>query len=142
MERLTEIRGDTVYYTGKHAKLPGLDCANTMRVAAIRDVMQRLADYEATGLEPEQIKKHQPQIVAVQKKGRAIMFNCCRQCTAPKRHPGCHDHCKEYKEARADFDQKKAADDRRTGRATHSVYAQKIDRINKVVHRLHRKRGY
>ena len=55
MERLTEIRGGTVYYNGKHTKLPGLDCASTMRVAAIRDVMQRLSDYEATGLEPAEI---------------------------------------------------------------------------------------
>ena len=69
MERLTEVRDDTVYYTGKHTKLPGMDCASTMRVAAVRDVMQRLAAYEATGLEPEQIKKHQPQIVVVKKKG-------------------------------------------------------------------------
>lgn len=71
MARLTEIRDDTVYYTGKHTKLPGLDCASTMRVAAIREVMQRLAEYEATGLEPEQIKKHRPQIVVVKKVGRA-----------------------------------------------------------------------
>ena len=56
MERLTEIRDDTVYYTGKHTKLPGLDCAGTMLVAAVRDVMQRLAEYEATGLEPDEIK--------------------------------------------------------------------------------------
>ena len=57
MERLTEIRNDTVYYTGKHTKLPGLDCAGTMRVAAVRDVMQRLAEYEATGLQPDEIKR-------------------------------------------------------------------------------------
>ena len=57
MAMLTEIRGDTVYYTGQHTKLPGLDCASTMLVAAIRDVMQRLAEYEATGLEPEEIKQ-------------------------------------------------------------------------------------
>lgn len=55
MQNLTERRGGTVYYVGQHTKLPGLECASTMRVAAVRDVMQRLADYEATGLEPEQI---------------------------------------------------------------------------------------
>ena len=55
MERLTERRGTTVGYIGKHTKLPGLDCASTMRVAATRDVMQRLAEYEDTGLTPEQI---------------------------------------------------------------------------------------
>ena len=57
MERLTEIRGGTVYYTGQHTKLPGLDCASTMLVAAIRDVMQRLAEYEATGLAPDEIER-------------------------------------------------------------------------------------
>lgn len=57
MQNLTERRGDTVYYVGRHTVLPGMDCASTMRVAAIRDVMQRLADYEATGLEPEQIDR-------------------------------------------------------------------------------------
>lgn len=64
MPRLTEIRDDTVYYTGKHTQLPGMECAGTMRVAAIRDVMQRLAEYEATGLEPEEIqRKLQPAII-------------------------------------------------------------------------------
>lgn len=55
MQRLTERRGSTVGYIGKHAQLPGVDCASTMRVAATRDVMQRLAEYEDTGLEPGQI---------------------------------------------------------------------------------------
>lgn len=56
MERLTERRGADVGYIGKHTKLPGLENASTMQVAARRDVMQRLADYEDTGLSPEQIK--------------------------------------------------------------------------------------
>lgn len=56
MDRLTERQGCDVSYIGKHTKMPGLDCASSMRVAAVRDVMQRLADYEDTGLDPEQIK--------------------------------------------------------------------------------------
>lgn len=55
MERLTERNGAQVTYIGKHSKLPGLDCAGTMKVAAQRDVMARLAEYEDTGLTPEQI---------------------------------------------------------------------------------------
>lgn len=55
MQNLTERRGGTVYYVGPYCTPSGLDCAGTMRVAAVRDVMQRLADYEATGLTPEQI---------------------------------------------------------------------------------------
>ena len=65
MAMLTETRDDTVYYTGKHTQLPGMECAGTMRVAAIRDVMQRLAEYEATGLEPEEIKS-MAQVVSIQ----------------------------------------------------------------------------
>ena len=28
-------------------------------------------------------------------------IKCCKGCVAPKRHPGCHDTCKEYKEQKA-----------------------------------------
>lgn len=56
MKRLTEMRGDDVLYIGKHARLVELgETASTMRVAATRDVLQRLAEYEATGLDPEQV---------------------------------------------------------------------------------------
>ena len=57
MERLTARAGAQITYTGKHTKLPGMENAGCMRVAAIRDVMERLADYEDTGLTPEQIKE-------------------------------------------------------------------------------------
>ena len=56
MPRLTERNGKEIAYVGRHTKFPGLDCASSMRVAAIREVMQKLADYEDTGLDPEQIK--------------------------------------------------------------------------------------
>lgn len=56
MERLTERQGRQITYTGKHTKLPGIESAGSMRVAAIRDVMAKLADYEDLGLDPEQIK--------------------------------------------------------------------------------------
>lgn len=55
MERLTERNSAGVGYIGRYTKLPGLENASTMRVAAVRDVMQRLAEYEDTGLSPEQI---------------------------------------------------------------------------------------
>lgn len=57
MDRLTGRNGCQVVYTGKHTKLPGLDNASSMRVPAVRDVMERLAAYEDTGLSPEQIKE-------------------------------------------------------------------------------------
>lgn len=59
MERLTARTGDQVTYTGKHTRLPGLESAGSMRVAAQRDVMRRLAEYEDTGLTPEQINQLQ-----------------------------------------------------------------------------------
>ena len=31
----------------------------------------------------------------------------CRYCEAPKRHPGCHDKCKEFVEWKAETDQAK-----------------------------------
>lgn len=57
MERLTARAGTMITYMGKHTKLPGIDCAASMRVAATREVMQRLADYEDTGLTPDEINK-------------------------------------------------------------------------------------
>lgn len=64
MERLTARTGDQITYTGKHTRLPGLESAGSMRVAATRDVMQRLADYEDTGLTPDEINK----LLATQRK--------------------------------------------------------------------------
>lgn len=57
MERLTARAGNLITYTGRHTKMPGLDCAASMRVAATRDVLNRLADYEDTGLTPDEITK-------------------------------------------------------------------------------------
>lgn len=53
--RLTERTDTAVAYIGRHTKMPGLDVAGTMKVAAQREVMAKLADYEDTGLSPEQI---------------------------------------------------------------------------------------
>lgn len=55
MDRLTQRSAAQVTYIGKHTRLPGLEGAGSMRVAAQRDVMARLAEYEDTGLTPEQI---------------------------------------------------------------------------------------
>lgn len=55
MVRLTERNGAQVTYIGKHTRLPGLDSAGSMKVAAQRECMELLAAYEDTGLTPEQI---------------------------------------------------------------------------------------
>lgn len=31
-------------------------------------------------------------------------FECCHQCKAPKRHPGCHDSCPDYIKAKKLWD--------------------------------------
>ena len=35
-------------------------------------------------------------------------IKCCHPCVAPKRYPGCGDHCKEYQDERAQLDADKA----------------------------------
>ena len=57
MGRLTQRNGNTVLYVGNRCKYPGIDQAGTMRVAAMRECMERLADYEDTGLEPEDMRE-------------------------------------------------------------------------------------
>lgn len=37
----------------------------------------------------------------------ADWFEECHHCVAPKRHPGCHDHCPDYIRAKAKYDQKR-----------------------------------
>ena len=32
-------------------------------------------------------------------------FECCMGCVAPKRYPGCHDICSEYKKAHDKYDE-------------------------------------
>lgn len=59
MERVTQRSGQDVTYIGQHTRLPGIENASSMRVAATREVMQRLAAYEDTGLTPEEIKEMQ-----------------------------------------------------------------------------------
>lgn len=36
-----------------------------------------------------------------------MMTFSCKNCTAPKRHPGCHGSCPEYLEQRAKYDEVK-----------------------------------
>lgn len=59
MQRLTHRSGGTVCYIGRYAS--GLtevpDTAGTMKTAATREVLQRLADYEDCGKVPEEIQR-------------------------------------------------------------------------------------
>lgn len=56
--RLTERTGAGVAYVGNRTKfrgMPEMNLAGSLRVAAMREIMELLADYEDTGLTPEQI---------------------------------------------------------------------------------------
>ena len=37
----------------------------------------------------------------------AIGIHCCKDCVPPKRHSGCHATCKEYKDAKAQYEKDK-----------------------------------
>ena len=53
MERLTTVLKDTVYYA--KGKWPPTTLCSEMETWEIRDCMTRLAQYENTGLSPEQV---------------------------------------------------------------------------------------
>lgn len=68
------------------------------------------------------------------------MFKCCKNCVAPKRTPGCHDHCPEYIAERAEYDKKKADDDRRR-HANSLVYGQRDRAVCKAMNKQRRRGG-
>ena len=41
-----------------------------------------------------------------------MAVSCCYGCVAPKRYPGCHDHCPERTEEKALADEKKAIENK------------------------------
>lgn len=62
-KRLTARTTEGVAYTGSRTKFPGmheLNLAGSLRVAAVREIMDKLAAYEDTGLSPEQIQQNLP----------------------------------------------------------------------------------
>lgn len=63
-------------------------------------------------------------------------MKCCTPCVPPKRHPGCHAECPEYKEERAEYDRLKAIDDKRKAVASR-ITSQKFDGLR----RAYRKHG-
>jgi hypothetical protein len=62
-KRITVRTPSGVAYTGTRTKFPGmheLNLAGSLRVAAVREIIDKLAEYEDTGLSPEQIQKNLP----------------------------------------------------------------------------------
>jgi len=60
-----------------------------------------------------------------------MAIECCRNCVAPKRYPGCHDHCPEYQAAKAIHDAQKEEQYKQTVLRC-GLYAQRSDSIRKM----------
>lgn len=58
-------------------------------------------------------------------------FKSCRYCTAPKRHPGCHDHCPEYQEEKATYDKCKEQHDKERN-VSQGIYEQVTRGVRKA----------
>ena len=66
-------------------------------------------------------------------------FNSCFQCVAPKRHPGCHGHCPEYLEEKAEYNRKKEAYDRERSIGI-GIYCSRTEQVMKAMkYRRHKK---
>lgn len=63
-----------------------------------------------------------------------IIFNCCHYCVAPKRHPGCHDHCPEYAAEKAENDRCKEADAKRR-KVEYDIYNQRAENVARALRR-------
>ena len=62
-QRITKRTSGGVAYIGPRTKYPGiteLNQAGSLRVAAVREILDRLAAYEDTGLTPDQIMQNLP----------------------------------------------------------------------------------
>ena len=59
-------------------------------------------------------------------------FYSCKGCVAPKRYPGCHDHCQEYQTQKAERDRVKAAYDREK-EISMGIYGSRGDKVYKAM---------
>lgn len=58
-------------------------------------------------------------------------IKCCINCVAPKRYPGCHDHCTEYTKEKAIHNEEKAVQDKKNA-ISGGIMAQKLAGINRA----------
>jgi hypothetical protein len=52
----------------------------------------------------------------------------CKDCVAPKRHPGCHSQCQEYLAQKAAYDAMKAEYDKKQA-IERGIYVQRSNRV-------------
>lgn len=61
------------------------------------------------------------------------MNRCCRYCTPPERHPGCHATCEEYlrEKKKYDYDKREMSDKKKIAYDMDSYEIGRFDRITK-----------
>ena len=60
------------------------------------------------------------------------MFEHCRYCVAPKRHPGCHSTCPEYKQDRENYNTMKAELDKKK-KMYDEIYHQREKQMRRII---------
>ena len=63
-----------------------------------------------------------------------MAIKCCKDCVSPKRYPGCHSHCPEYIEEKAEYDRLKAAADLKRD-TIQGIIRQRYDRVDRAYKR-------
>lgn len=61
-----------------------------------------------------------------------MAISCCHGCMAPKRHPGCHDTCPEYRKEKAEHEARAEADYKRR-RTMHDLNDQRYRAVTRAV---------
>lgn len=67
-----------------------------------------------------------------------MAIHCCKGCTQPKRHPGCHGSCSEYLAEKAEHERQKEIHDKQRD----IVYGIISDRENKIYRAMKNRKGW
>ena len=59
-------------------------------------------------------------------------IKCCKGCVAQKRHTACWSHCPEYLKEKAEYEQRKAIEDKKK-RTEQDIYLQRSDAVTKAM---------
>lgn len=57
------------------------------------------------------------------------MISCCKGCVTPKRHPGCHGLCQEYRDEKAEYDRRKA-EYYKDDQIRSAIYTERYKKVN------------
>lgn len=67
-------------------------------------------------------------------------IECCRDCAPPKRRPGCHGSCPEYRMERAELD-KRNAEEWKKRYTRQNIYEQRADSVKRVTRHRRKERN-